>query len=167
MPVSVIRLPPPALETARAMPKSATSARAVVQQDVLGLDVAVDHAVAVGVVERVGDFGRDPDRIVDRELLLAGQPIAQRFALDERHHVVSGAVHFARVDQAEDVRMLQGRDRLDLAQEPLGTDDRGELGLQDLDGDLAVVLEILREIDGGHAARAELALDAIAVGQSC
>ena len=31
--------------------------------------------------------------------------------------------------------------------------------------DLAIVLEIVREIDGRHAARAELALDAIAVGE--
>ena len=51
--------------------------RAVVQQDVLGLDVAVDHAVAVGVVERAGDFGGDPDGVGDRKLLLAREPVAQ------------------------------------------------------------------------------------------
>ena len=62
----------------------------VVQQDVLRLDVAVDHPVAVGVVERAGDLGRDPDGIVDRELLLAAQPVAQRFAFHERHHIVRG-----------------------------------------------------------------------------
>ena len=62
--------------------------RALVQQDVLGLDVAVDHAVAVGVVERGGDFGGDADRVVDRKLLLARQPVAQDLALDERHDVV-------------------------------------------------------------------------------
>jgi hypothetical protein len=42
---------------------------------------------------------------------------------------------------------------------------RGELRPQDLDGDPAIVLQVQREIDGGHAARAELALDAVAVGQ--
>ena len=46
---------------------------AVMQQDVLGLDVAVDHAVAVRVVERVGDFARDPHRFVDPELRFAIQ----------------------------------------------------------------------------------------------
>ena len=61
--------------------------------------------------------------------------------------------------------MLQGGDGLDLAEEPLGADDRGELRAQHLDRDLAVVLEVVREIDGGHAAGAELALDAIAIGQ--
>ena len=41
----------------------------------------------------------------------------------------------------------------------------GELGAEDLDGDLAVVLEVVREVDRGHAALAELALEPIAVGQ--
>ena len=61
--------------------------------------------------------------------------------------------------------MLQVGGGLDFAEEPLGADDGGQLGPQDLDGDLAVVLEVLRQVDGGHAARAELALEAVAVGE--
>ena len=57
-----------------------------------------------------------------------------------------------------------GRDR-DLGQEALGSDDSGQLGLQDLDRDLAVMAKVLREIDGRHAAFAELVLHPIAVGQ--
>ena len=82
------------------MPKSATRALAVLQQDVLGLDVAMDDAAPVGVVERGGDFRREADGVVDGQLLLAGEPVAQRLALDERHHVVQEAVGLARVDQA-------------------------------------------------------------------
>ena len=55
---------------------------------------------------------------------------------------------------------------LHFREEALGAERGGELGAQDLDGDVAIVLEVVREIDGGHAARAELALDAVAVGQS-
>jgi hypothetical protein len=33
--------------------------------------------------------------------------------------------------------------------------------MQDLDGHVSVVLEIVREVDGGHSAGAELAFDAI------
>ena len=61
--------------------------------------------------------------------------------------------------------MLQVGGDLDLGEEPLGAEHGGELGLEDLDGDLAVVLEVVGEIDRRHAALAELALDAVAVGQ--
>ena len=61
--------------------------------------------------------------------------------------------------------MLQLRRGPDLAQEPLAAERRAEVGMQHLDGDVAIVLEVVREIDGGHAAGAELALDAVAVGE--
>ena len=54
----------------------------------------------------------------------------------------------------------------DLAQESLGADRGRELRPQHLDGDRPVVLEILGQKDGGHPALAELALEAVAVGES-
>ena len=139
--------------------------RPVLQQDVLRLDVAVDHALAVGVVERGGDLAREPERLLDRKLPLADQPGAERFAGDERHHVVEQAVGLARVEQSQDVRVLQVGGDLDLGQEPLAADHGGELGVQHLDGDLAAVPQVLGEVDDGHAALAELPVDAVAVGQ--
>ncbi|MEZ4588221.1 MAG: hypothetical protein R2909_17725 [Gemmatimonadales bacterium] len=44
---------------------------AVLEQDVLGLDVAVDHPETVRVAEGVGDLAGDENGILDRELLLA------------------------------------------------------------------------------------------------
>ena len=69
------------------------------------------------------------------------------------------------MDQADDVGMLQRRNGLDLAKEPLGTDHRGQLGAQDLDRDFAIVLEVLGQVDRGHAALAQLPFDAVAVGE--
>ena len=60
----------------------------------------------------------------------------------------------------------RARGRADLAQETLGADDGGQLGAEDLDGDLALVAEVVREVDRGHAALAELALQAVAIGQA-
>ena len=54
---------------------------------------------------------------------------------------------------------------LDLAQEALVAERRGKLGLQDLEGDGAVVLEVLGQIDRGHPAAAEFALDRVAAGE--
>ena len=138
---------------------------AVVQQDVLGLDVAVNHPVPVGVVERVGHLAGDPDGVPDRELPLPLEPVPQRLALDERHHVVEEAVGDPGVEQRKDVRVLQVRGGPDLRQEPLGPDDGGQIGPEDLDGHLPVVLAVVGEVDGRHAALAELALDLIGVGQ--
>ena len=62
--------------------------RPIMQEYVLGLDIAVDHAVAVGVVERARHLAGDPDGVRNGELLLAGEPVAEGFAVDERHHVI-------------------------------------------------------------------------------
>jgi hypothetical protein len=138
-----------------------------VQQDVLRLDVAVDHAVAVRVIQRIGHLGRDLDRFLDAELLLAVELGAEGFPFDVRHDVVQEALGRAGIEEWEDVRVLERGGGLDLLDEPLGAEHGGELGFQDLDGDLAVVLQVLCEVDRGHAARAELALDAVAVGEAC
>ena len=47
------------------------------QQDVLRLDVAVDHIVCVRVLQRIPDLARDAQRVVDRQLLLTREPVAQ------------------------------------------------------------------------------------------
>ena len=50
----------------------------------------------------------------------------------------------------------------DLGQEPLGTDDRCEFRLQDLECDLPLVLDVFGEIDGRHPPFTELGLDPVA-----
>ncbi len=52
-----------------------------------------------------------------------------------------------------------------LPQEALGAEHGRELGPQDLDGHLAVVPDIVREIDCGHSPAAQLPLNAVAVGE--
>ena len=61
--------------------------------------------------------------------------------------------------------MLEPRGDLDLAQESVRPEQDGQLGVEDLDGDAAVVPEVLGEEDGGHAAAAHLALDPVAAGE--
>jgi hypothetical protein len=59
----------------------------------------------------------------------------------------------------------QVRGELDLLDETLGADHRRELRVQDLERDLAVMPDVFGEVDGGHPARTELALDAVLVRQ--
>ena len=70
MPVAVSRVPP---SIARAMPKSVTIARplSAVEQNVVGLDVAMNDAAQMRVRQCVGDLGEDSPDFVDRLARLA------------------------------------------------------------------------------------------------
>jgi hypothetical protein len=138
---------------------------AVVQQDVLGLDVPVDHPVPVGVVERVGHLPRDPDRLVHAELGFAIELGTEGFAVDERHDVEEEAIRRTAIEQGQDVWMLERRRGGDLLHEALGPEHGGQLGLQHLEGDPPPVLQVLGEVHRGHSALAELALDQVAARQ--
>jgi hypothetical protein len=61
--------------------------------------------------------------------------------------------------------MLQAGGDPDLLKESLRSERGGELGAQDLERDGPIVPEIVGEVDRGHAAASELALDAVAIGQ--
>ncbi len=77
------------------------------------------------------------------------------------HDVIEERIRFARIEQRQNVGVLEvGRD-LDLFEKSL----RGQLGPQHLHRDLAVVFEVLSEVDGGHAPGTEFFLDGIAVGE--
>ncbi len=56
---------------------------------------------------------------------------------------------------------------LDLAQEPVGPDGGSQFGTQHLERDLAVVLQVLGEVDEGHATGADFPLDRVPVPQGC
>ena len=62
---------------------------------------------------------------------------------------------------------LQPGGEADLPRKRSAPSDGGELRAQHLERHRAVVAEVVGQVDGGHAAAAELALDPVAVGQSC
>ena len=63
------------------------------------------------------------------------------------------------------MRVLEAGGGLDLGEEALAADDGTQFGVEDLDGDLAGVLQVLGEVDGSHAALAQLALEVVAVAE--
>ncbi len=135
------------------------------EQDVLGLDVAVDDVVAVRVAQGVGHLPADLERLLERELPLALEPLPQRLTLDERHDVVEEAGGFAGVVEGQDVGVAQARREANLPEKPLGAEAGGELGAENLESDRPVVLEVAGEVHHGHAARAEFPLDRVAGGE--
>ena len=135
------------------------------EHDVLGLDVAVDHALAVGILERLGDLAADLHRLLERDLFLPVQPLSERLPDHPRHDVVVEPIGLAGIEEGKDERVLQlGRD-VDFLQEPLGGERGGHVGEEHLDGDVPVVPEIAPQVHRRHAAGAELALDPVGAGQ--
>ncbi len=90
------------------------------EQDVLGLDIAMNDTAGMRVVQRPRDLPGNGDGGVHRELRFPIQPVPQGFPLDVRHHVVEEIAGAAGVEQAEDVGVLQPGDEFDLLEEPVG-----------------------------------------------
>ncbi len=135
------------------------------EQDVLGLDVAVDHPVPMGVVEGRRHLAGDLHGVLDGQLLFAFQPLAQRLALDVGHHVVEQLTGSVRIMERQDVGVLKLGGHLDLPQEALRTQRGGQLGMQDLDRHRPVMLEILGQVYGRHSPVAQLAFDPVTTGE--
>ena len=132
------------------------------EQDVLGLDVAMDDVVAMRVIERLGHLMRDLHGVDHRQRLLPREALPQRIAFDERHDVEQQPAGLAVVVQLEDVGMLQAGGDLDLAQKALGAEGRAQLRAQHLDGDPALEAQVVGEKDHGHPAAANLTLHGVA-----
>ena len=137
----------------------------MLKEDVLRLQVAMDDAVLMRIVERARNRDGDAYRLVNGELTLAVEPVPQRLALDVRHHIVQESVGSPRIEQREEIGMLEVRRNADLAQEPLGAEHRAEVGAQKLERDVPVVSEVASEIHRRHATATELALDLVATGE--
>ena len=105
----------------------------VEQQDVLGLDVAVDDAVPVRVGQRFRRLPGDSDRLRQGESMLPLEPLAKGLALDIGHHVVEEALRLARVVQGQDVGVLEVGGDLHFVDEALYADRGGQVPPEDLD----------------------------------
>ena len=132
------------------------------EEDVVGLDVAVDDPLLVGHRERVGHVAQDPHRLRDRELALPRQLGAERLTLDEGHDVEEEVALAPGGQEGDDVRMLEPGGQPDFALEALDADGGGGLRREHLHHHLALDLHFLREEDAAHAAAPELAQDTVA-----
>ena len=145
----------------RAMPKSARRAPSSASSTFAGFEIAVDHAARVRVVQRREQASEHGGGLGGRQRA-GGDARAQVAAFDQRHREPRDAVLDAVAQHADDRRVRQARERLDLAREPrhdvraAGQRRRQELQrhLAPVGGDAAV--------DGPHAAAAQARLDASA-----
>ena len=139
---------------------------AVVEQDVLRLDVAMYHTMLVGVLQGVGYLAGDAHRFGHRQLLLSLEPAPECLAIHKWHDIVEEAVDFTGIEERKHVGVLQVGGELDFLQEALGAEHCRELGVEHFECDIAAVPKVACEIHRGHAAPAELTLDDVPAAQS-
>jgi hypothetical protein len=132
------------------------------EQDVLGLDVAVDDAGVVGCAERGEHRLHDLQGLAGAEPALLPHQVTQGPARHVLHRQEHGAVVGALVVDGDDVGVGQPGGRLGLADEP-GHEllVLGQLRMHHLDGDRAVEPAVQGEVDGGHAATRQPRLDVV------
>src|SRR6185503_410540 len=135
----------------------------LVDDDVVGLQVAVDDPAAVGEAGGAEHLDGEVDRTrrVERGLLLDDG--LERAAVEELHRDVVRALPLAAVVDGDDVLVVEARRAARLAPEAL--DELGVLGeaaVQDLERDPPPELQVLGAVDVGHPARADAIEHAVA-----
>ncbi len=121
----------------------------------------MDDAAVVRGGEAARRLERDLDRPPHRERA-AGQPVAQRLAIQDLGDEIGGVVLRAGVEDGEDVRVIErrGGPRLLLeAADALGVGAQG--GGEDLDRHVAPEARVPGAVDLPHPARAERADDLV------
>src|SRR5689334_14217999 len=105
-------------------------------EDVSGLDVAMDHEALVGVCHRAADFEKQVEAAGDVKMPAFGI-VKNGAAVDELHGEPRNALRSgAAVEQAGDIGVLQLGKNLAFAAQVRGAIGREESGRYGLDGDL-------------------------------
>ena len=138
---------------------------ALVDQDVLRLDVPVYHSTIVGVLEGGADFRHDGQRLGRLELPF-GQQLSQVGAVHVLHHDPRQVPVLIEVVHRHDARMGQAGERLGLAHEALlPARDRARRWEEDLDRHPPIQPRLPRGEHGAHASPPQ-APEQLVAGQS-
>ena len=132
------------------------------EHDIRRLDVAVNHTAGVCVVQRLRTFEDDLNGVIDAQQIVGtairGKSTCTVHVLG---HDIAVAVFLTRIVDGKDVRMLQHADEVRFGKEHLARDARtlliaAGLDVVDLNGDVAAVVGIVRQVHDPCAAAADL-----------
>ena len=130
-------------------------------EDVRRLDVPVHEIRRVRCVEGLGDLIEERERTRRRQPLLASEQVAEVATVDVSHREVEHSAGVPGRDGGDDVRMVEARCELRLAQEPLPEAlVFSELRREQLEGDAATATRVHGDIDGSDRAFADQRLHA-------
>jgi hypothetical protein len=124
-------------------------------EDIGRLDVAVDDAVRMRGVERIGNLDGEIEKLLDRDPLTPGL-IRQHLPIEQFHDEKVLSVALPDVIQRADVRVTQLRDRSGFSLEALASiGRRRNVRRQDFNRHLATQTCVCRFVHLAHSARAD------------
>ena len=119
--------------------------------DVGGLEIAMDDALRVCRIERVGNLAGQPHRLAHRHRP-ARDDVGERVALDQLEHQGANAVNVFDPVERRDVRMIERSEQPRLSIEPRQSIRiERRRGGEDLDRHIAAEPRIARAIDLAHS----------------
>src|SRR5262249_42672108 len=131
-------------------------------EDVRGFDVAMDEAACVRCVKRARELRDERERASCLERAVATKKRTKVGAGDVAHRDVEQAVELTGLVDRDDVRMLQRRGELRLAEETLAESVvLAELRCEELQRDLSLQTKIVGAVDDAHPAPTENALQVV------
>ena len=137
------------------------------QHDVLGLDVPMDHAFPVGMIQGIQNLLGEMHHLFPGEgLAPPGHVLLQGDAVDVFHHDVLELVGDRHIEHLHDARVVQNGDGLGFILEPVDQLRILQKFLpQDLHRDHTLVFQVHTFINVGHAAHAHQFLQQVAAVQ--
>ncbi|OPZ08436.1 MAG: hypothetical protein BWZ08_01158 [candidate division BRC1 bacterium ADurb.BinA292] len=136
------------------------------QENIGGLDIAMDKLAFMGIIERLSHLTRDVERDPPVERALLFEAIAQGAAGVILHDHLEAVGRLDDVEDGGDVGVTQLGADARLEQKTLAVAVGGQTELQDLDRDLLVEDLVLSEVDIGETALAQDAQHFVAVAQA-
>ena len=130
-------------------------------EDIRGLDVAMDDALDVSGVERVGNVDGNIEQAIEFERLAADEML-ERLAIEKFHGDKGFAVLLADVVNGADVGMIKGGGGLGFALETCeGLRVFGDIVGKKFERDETVQANVFGFVNDAHAAAAEFFGDAV------
>ena len=153
---------PPAAEEARDAEVGELQHPSLGQQEIAGLDVAMDYAAVVGVPQGPRDGNAELGHLPPGKHAAAAKLLLQAAAGHELHRVEDLLLVLAKAEDLHDVRMVELSQRLDLGLETVAEVGLlGHVGGQQLDGGGLARRVIDPHVDRAHAATADSADDSV------
>ncbi len=134
------------------------------EHNVAGLDIAMNHANLVSVVQRCRKLFEDGHDLRERQGPTGANPICQRVPLDKFHHEAEAEFSFAQCKHTHDVGILKSRKCLCFGLESLEEFlVPSKIRIHHLQGYIPVKRHVLRLVHNAHATLAENAGNLVGV----